>query len=603
VASVATTSGGKLIATDSQNSRVLIWKAIPSTDGVAADLVLGQTSTTSNGANDTGSYAEGLNTPTGNPSADDSLANSYLAVPDTGNDRVVIWTPFPTMGPPATMTPTAANEVLGQVNLTSKPVAFKDPPSAQNLNNPMGVSQGGNLLFVTDEENSRVLGWNWPLNPNPPSPPAAATLVFGQPTLASNGANSVGLSAASLSHPHSAYSDGTHLVVTDTDNNRVMIWNVAAPPPSQNAELVLGQPDFLSNLPNNVAMISQNTLNSPFGITGTGSQLIVSDQENSRLLLWNPLPQSGGTAPSVVLGQADFTHGQPNSIGNIGAGLCAPSSVATDGTRLFVADTCNNRVLIWNSIPADLAQEADLVIGQPNLNSNTPNAGATGIVGYGLQGPMGVASDGQRLLVADTGNNRVLLWNSIPTQSLQPADLVLGQSNLTTVATTQTLASNSLSGPEGLLFDGTHLIVADSGDDRVLIWESVPSVNQAPADVVLGQSEFVNDQRLRPGNLWNMVGPTGVYLDRSRLFVADTLNNRVLYWNTLPTLNGQNADGFIGQPTSVDVAANNAGDPSMPQLTAQTLYSPTSVFATVDILYIADQGNNRIVAVPNPPLP
>jgi len=33
-------------------------------------------------------------------------------------------------------------------------------------------------------------------------------------------------------------------------------------------------------------------------------------------------------------------------------------------------------------------------------------------------------------MVADTQNNRVLIWNSIPTQNNQPADLVLGQPNL-----------------------------------------------------------------------------------------------------------------------------------------------------------------------------
>ena len=36
-------------------------------------------------------------------------------------------------------------------------------------------------------------------------------------------------------------------------------------------------------------------------------------------------------------------------------------------------------------------------------------------------------------MVADTDNNRVLIWNSIPTTNGANADLVLGQDNFTTV--------------------------------------------------------------------------------------------------------------------------------------------------------------------------
>jgi hypothetical protein len=40
--------------------------------------------------------------------------------------------------------------------------------------------------------------------------------------------------------------------------------------------------------------------------------------------------------------------------------------------------------------------------------------------------PMGITNDGQHLLLADTCNNRVLIWNSLPTGNVAP-DIVLGQ--------------------------------------------------------------------------------------------------------------------------------------------------------------------------------
>ena len=52
-----------------------------------------------------------------------------------------------------------------------------------------------------------------------------------------------------------------------------------------------------------------------------------------------------GQEADIVLYADDFN----NSGG--GANLNHPGKVATDGKRLIVADTYNNRVLIWNSIP------------------------------------------------------------------------------------------------------------------------------------------------------------------------------------------------------------------------------------------------------------
>ena len=47
---------------------------------------------------------------------------------------------------------------------------------------------------------------------------------------------------------------------------------------------------------------------------------------------------------SVVLGQPDFTT---TDINLTQAGLRTPTGIASDGTILVVADTDNNRVLIW----------------------------------------------------------------------------------------------------------------------------------------------------------------------------------------------------------------------------------------------------------------
>ena len=54
-----------------------------------------------------------------------------------------------------------------------------------------------------------------------------------------------------------------------------------------------------------------------------------------------------------------------------------------------------------------------------------------------------------------------------------------------------------------------------------------------------------------PGNVpkaKSMRGPQGVWIQNGRLYVADTQNNRVLIYNQIPTANGASADVVLGQP-------------------------------------------------------
>jgi len=68
-----------------------------------------------------------------------------------------------------------------------------------------------------------------------------------------------------------------------------------------------------------------------------------------------------GQAADLILGPLGLEEsGGPSFLNH-------PMGVATDGVRLFVADTCNNRVLIWNSIPTTNYAPADVVVGQPDF--------------------------------------------------------------------------------------------------------------------------------------------------------------------------------------------------------------------------------------------
>src|SRR5262249_6338594 len=129
------------------------------------------------------------------------------------------------------------------------------------------------------------------------------------------------------------------------------------------------------------------------------------------------------------------------------SGMNLPLGVATDGRIVAVADAANNRVLIWNSMPAVNGQNADIVLGQPDFNSLAPVT----VSASTLRAPQGVWIQNGKFFVADTQNNRVLIWNSIPTKSNQPADLVLGQPDFTTVPVIDQTKSSLQAAPNAML--------------------------------------------------------------------------------------------------------------------------------------------------------
>ena len=197
-------------------------------------------------------------------------------------------------------------------------------------------------------------------------------------------------------------------------------------------------------------------------------------------------------AGNIVLGQPDFAFASnlPNRTQN---GMNLPIAVASDGVHVAVADTANNRILIWNEIPTSNQQNADLVLGQPDfVTFNLPSP----VTASNFRAPQGVWFSNGKFIVADTQNNRVLIWNTVPTKNNQPADLVLGSPNFTTVVNpdqttnTVTAAANTMLSPVSVTSDGVHLFVADLGFSRVLIWHNVPTINDQPADIELGQQDM-----------------------------------------------------------------------------------------------------------------
>jgi hypothetical protein len=359
----------------------------------------------------------------------------------------------------------------------------------------------------------------------------------------------------------------------------------------------VGQMSVIGGLANRGGSPSASTLSGVSGVFHDGSRLIVADTTNHRVLIYPP-DATTGTSATIVLGQDSMTAVTANRGAAVAANtLSSPRAVYSDGTRLFVADAGNHRVLIWNTIPTTNGADADLVLGQANMTSSSSNRGAGVPDGGTLSGPRGLARSGTRLFVADTDNHRILIWDTLPTADGQNANLAVGQADLISGSPNRggSTSAQTLSSPTGLWITGTTLLAADRSNHRVLIWDTLPTANGQAADQVLGQDDL-NGGSQNAGEsapkAWTFNQPLSVWSDGTRVVVGDSLNYRILFWNEFPQINGESADMVFGQPDFV----TNVLTSTLPT----TVYTPSGLAFAAGSLWIADSSRHRVLVLPLP---
>ncbi|MGH7908470.1 MAG: hypothetical protein ACRENW_01320, partial [Thermodesulfobacteriota bacterium] len=150
---------------------------------------------------------------------------------------------------------------------------------------------------------------------------------------------------------------------------------------------------------------------------------------------------ANGEAAINVLGQSSYTTSTAATTQN---GLRNPSGAAfhTGTSRLFVADTNNHRVMVFDAAALTNGENAINVLGQTSFTAGT---GATSQ--SRMKNPQGASIDPltHTLFVADTGNHRVTMYDVTAITNGENATGVLGQANYTSgsAATAQNRMSSS----------------------------------------------------------------------------------------------------------------------------------------------------------------
>lgn len=333
--------------------------------------------------------------------------------------------------------------------------------------------------------------------------------------------------------PRGVHLDAERLIVADSGNHRLLIWHGLPEADGAPADVVLGQPDFYSEGPAAGGRGPANGLHLPTGVLVAEGRLYVADAWHHRVLVWERVPERSGTPPDYALGQAGLAAVEPNRGGQPDAlSLYWPYGIGWCAGWFYIADTGNRRVLGWRGLPAP-GQAPDLLLGQPTPEAHDENRGGPAGPDS-FRWPHAVAGDAETLYVADAGNHRVLGWSPPPTRDrpadlvLGQPDLA---SNQELVYRTQ--GPSRLRFPYALALGGGALAAADTANNRVLLWAEAPRAGAfAPADLALGQADLdgSGENRWRAVAPDTLCWPYGICLHRSHLAIADSGNNRVVIW-------------------------------------------------------------------------
>lgn len=271
---LAVDTAGNLYVADQLNNRVLVFNS-PATTNTQADRVYGQqgdfaTSTPNRGGLGAGS----LEAPRGVA----VLGNQWVAIADTGNHRVLLY-------PGAA---TTATRVLGQPNFISQASSQDTGTSATSLFDPVSVAVNTlSRLFVADQGNHRVLRFDDPFSGLNPAADGVLGQADFAGNLENRGASDP--SAGSLWAPAGlALDSGGHLLVADSLNYRVLAYAGAAGLANgAAASQVFGQPSLTSGEVNvNGPSASSLAWVNGVAIDAAGS-VYVADTNNHRLLAYD----------------------------------------------------------------------------------------------------------------------------------------------------------------------------------------------------------------------------------------------------------------------------------------------------------------------------
>lgn len=400
---------------------------------------------------------------------------------------------------------------------------------------------------------------------------------------------------------------------TDSDCIGQSVGNTTCVP--INADIVIGQPDFVHSACNGDVSYSNGQFPTPSNsslcslppiqispleggffasfTTDSQSRLYFPDWINNRVLMYsNPALQVGSVVATSVWGQVDYAShdcnkgGSPSStsicFGNDDSGNPTFNiGVDVDSSgNLWVADTLNNRVLRF---PYDIGTgkplgTADIVLGQQAFSTNGSGNGFNELK---YPGAVRVATDGT-VFVADTYNHRIIKYAGAITTGMSGVEWGSGFGSA---------GSSDSPGPTGIEFEVNtagaltgNIWISNynggNGENRIELWNAAGDTvikvlySDVYPNTVQGGINCGSDITPLPGNLCyqgDSRGSIGI-TDQGDLFITSSSNNQQVLRFKAPI-----ATSVEGGPyTAADFKLYQ--EPDEPNwLTSSSMYGPSGL--------------------------
>ncbi len=383
-----------------------------------------------------------------------------------------------------------ATDILGQYTTTGGFTPNYNQTAVNNNNGSvyaLGLNSVSGLeldsvnhrLFAADTNNHRVLVFNLDSSNNLVD--KTPDFVLGQTSFT---ANTSAVTQAGMNTPTGLAYDSTDnfLYVSQTNANRVTVYDVASITNGENAIAVLGQASYTASTVS--ANINGMSAPNDVEVDHTAGKVFVADTGNNRVSVFS-LATNGSIGASYnynyFSGAASCTQSRTSG----------PKSITYDPVykRLYVADSGQYRVLIMDAgTISDGFANAIGVIGKTNYTDCTlPGTVAANT----LRGPVAVKVDpiNRRLYIADNAN-RVVVHDINNTTNGQSALFVLGQADFTSAVSA--VSQNTINDARDFAIDSTNgrLYSAQYGSHRVIASDVVTG----PAQIQMSSADADGDK-------------------------------------------------------------------------------------------------------------
>ena len=523
-------------------------------EGIGADLVIGQPSSTTSGCNGDSGYQN-----------------------------------FPTRAP------ASASTLCG---MPEAQVSIEEGFSFAHL----AVDSAGNL-YVPDFDNNRVLRYNSPFTTD-----TIADYVWGQADFTGNGCNRArgnGLPDAQSFCFRSIFNEGFtggveidssgNLWVSDNANHRVLRFpkDPGTGIPMQSADLVLGQPDLVSANPgaglNQMCAPAGVRVDSAGNVYVADSQLFCGLGSNGRILIFNP-PLSSGMSATSTLGEGLFL---------------APQGLELDPAGgLWVNDTGNNQFLFF---PTGSSSPTKV------LSKDVPDYSGTCDGNFSTDGPPFVYADGGTakssrvcgatggIGINDDGDIFVSAWSELQDMWRFPAPIPAITPGIAHSADKRIfvpmqfgipnqVGASGFDSSDGLAVGAGQLVVADYA--RILFWNDPSNLTSGQAaDGYIATQSFLFEGIGRFGRITaDKATPT------SHLWALDNPDNQIseqIEAYSLPLTTGATPSTILTSPLPVLGGGTISWD---------FFLGIGGIAASPDgsKIWIADPDRNRVFRVSNP---